>query len=126
MKRLNTTSFKMKFQELVQDIKPDIVSATAACEELKKSRKFSMVLKLVLVIGNYMNAGSRNAQAIGFEINFLPKLSGTKAADNKTTLLHFLAQLIEEKHPDCINFWEEIHHVDRAARGKFAFQLFVY
>ncbi len=109
----------MKFQESVQDIKPDIVNATTACEELKKSAKFAMIVKLVLAIGNYMNAGSRNAQAIGFEISFLPKLSSTKAADNKTTLLHFLAQIVEEKHYDCLNFWEEIIHVDKAARGLY-------
>jgi diaphanous 2 len=119
VKRLNAISFKMKFQESVQDIKPDIVNATTACEELKKSAKFAMIVKLVLAIGNYMNAGSRNAQAIGFEISFLPKLSSTKAADNKTTLLHFLAQIVEEKHYDCLNFWEEIIHVDKAARGLY-------
>lgn len=106
----------MKFQEMVQDIKPDIVSATAACEELRKSKKFSTILKLVLVIGNYMAAGSTFGQAIGFEISYLPKLKSTKAADNKTTLLHFLVQQVEEEHPDCLNFWEEIHHVDRASR----------
>lgn len=117
VKRLNAISFKMKFLELVNDIKPDVVSATTACEELRKSSKFAMIVKLVLAIGNYMNAGSRNAQAIGFEISFLPKLSSTKALDNKTTLLHFLAQMVEEKHPDCLNFAEEIIHVDKAARG---------
>lgn len=116
VKRLNAISFKMKFQECVQDIKPDVVNATIACEELLKSNKFAMIVKLVLAIGNFMNAGSRNARAIGFEISFLPKLSSTKASDNKTTLLHFLAQIVEEKHYECLNFWEEIIHVDKAAR----------
>ena len=36
-------SFKLKFTELVQDIKPDVVAACAACEEVKKSSKFSKV-----------------------------------------------------------------------------------
>jgi diaphanous 2 len=117
VKRLNAISFKMKFCESVQDIKPDVVNATTACEEVRKSAKFSLIVKLVLAIGNFMNAGSRNAQSIGFEISFLPKLSSTKAADNKTTLLHFLAETVEQKHSDCLNFWEEIIHCDKAARG---------
>lgn len=101
----------------MQDIKPDIVGATTACEEIRKSRKFAVVLKLVLIIGNFMGSGSRTqAQAIGFEISFLPKLSGIKASDNKNTLLHFLAEIVEDKHSDCLNFWEDLHHVDRAAR----------
>ncbi|CAG2100841.1 unnamed protein product [Medioppia subpectinata] len=116
VKRLNAISFKMKFKESVQDIQPDVVNATIACEELRKSPKFALIVKLVLVLGNYMNAGSRNAQSIGFEISFLPKLSSTKAADNKSTLLHFLAQTVEQKHPECLNFWEEIIHCDKAAR----------
>ncbi|XP_054162866.1 protein diaphanous homolog 2-like isoform X2 [Oppia nitens] len=115
-KRLNAISFKMKFAESVNDIKPDVVNGTTACEELRKSTKFKHIVKVVLAIGNFMNAGSRNAQAIGFEISFLPKLSSTKAADNKTTLLHFLAQVVDEKHTDCQNFWEEIIHTDKAAR----------
>ena len=36
-------SFKLKFTELVQDIKPDVVAAVAACEEVKKSAKLSKV-----------------------------------------------------------------------------------
>ena len=52
----------------------DIVVATAACEEVKNSSKFARLLELVLLVGNYMNTGSRNAQAFGFEINFLTKV----------------------------------------------------
>ena len=34
------------------------------------------------------------------------------------TLLHFLAQVVEDKHPDIMGFIDEITHTDRAARGK--------
>lgn len=114
--RLKSISFKMRFPELVQDIKPDVVAATAACEEMQSSKKLCVVLQLVLLIGNYMNAGSRNEQAVGFEINFLTKLNGTKALDHKTTLLHYLAEVVETKYPEVLNFHEELLHVDRAAR----------
>lgn len=114
--RLKSTCFKIKFSELVQDIKPDIVAATAACDEVKKSKRFATILRLVLLFGNYMNSGSRNGEAFGFEISFLPKLSSTKAQDNRTTLLHFLTEIVEQKHPDCLNFHQDLHHVDLAAR----------
>lgn len=53
----------------------DIVSATAACEEVKQSGKFKRLLELVLLIGNYMNAGSKKERSVGFEMNFLTKVS---------------------------------------------------
>ncbi|XP_067949319.1 protein diaphanous homolog 2-like isoform X2 [Watersipora subatra] len=114
--RLNSILFKMRFNDLVDDIKPDIVAATAACEEVKQSGKFKKLLELVLLIGNYMNAGSKKEQSIGFEMNFLTKLENTKSQDQKQTLLHFLAQIVEEKFPDVLDYENELIHVDQAAR----------
>lgn len=75
--RLNAILFKLQFGEQVENIKPEIVSVTAACEELRKSENFSSLLELTLLVGNFMNAGSRNAGAFGFNISFLCKVSGT-------------------------------------------------
>ena len=52
----------------------DIVAATAACEEIRDSKKFAKLLELVLLVGNYLNSGTKNAQAVGFEISYLPKV----------------------------------------------------
>ena len=72
---MKSLSFMLRFDELVQDIKPDIVAGTAACEEVKGSKKFAKILELILLLGNYMNSGSKNGQAFGFEISFLTKVS---------------------------------------------------
>lgn len=53
----------------------DIVAATAACEEVKKSKKFARMLELILLLGNYMNSGSKNGGVYAFEMNFLTKVS---------------------------------------------------
>ncbi|XP_038219830.1 protein diaphanous [Zerene cesonia] len=94
----------------------DIVSGTAACEEVKASGKFAKILELLLLLGNYMNTGSNNAGAYGFEISFLTKLTSTKDLENKQTLLHYLVDTIESKFPDVLSFAEEMPHIDRAAR----------
>ncbi|XP_011685321.1 PREDICTED: protein diaphanous isoform X2 [Wasmannia auropunctata] len=114
--RLRSLSFMLRYEELVQDIKPDIVAATAACEEVKSSKKFARILELILLLGNYMNSGSKNGQAFGFEISFLTKLTSTKDIDNKQTLMHYLVNTIERKFPECLSFVEELAHVDRASR----------
>jgi len=43
-------------------------------------------------------------------------LTSTKDAENKTTLLHYLVDIIEEKFPEVLSFSEEVVHVDRASR----------
>ncbi|XP_069749530.1 protein diaphanous homolog 2 isoform X2 [Narcine bancroftii] len=114
--RLKNILFKLQFEEYLNNIKPDIMNVTIACEELKKSENFSKLLELVLLIGNYMNAGSRNAQTFGFNISYLCKLKDTKSVDQKVTLMHFLAEITEEKYPDILKFTDEISHIESASK----------
>ncbi|XP_056134273.1 protein diaphanous homolog 3 [Lampris incognitus] len=114
--RLSHILFRLQFEEQVNNLRPDILSVNAACDEVRKSRSFGCLLELVLLLGNYMNSGSRNAQSYGFDLSSLCKLKDTKSADQKTTLLHFLAQVCEEEFPEVIKFVDDLGHVDRASR----------
>uniref|UniRef100_UPI0037E855E0 protein diaphanous homolog 3-like n=1 Tax=Semicossyphus pulcher TaxID=241346 RepID=UPI0037E855E0 len=114
--RLSNILFRLQFEEQVNNLRPDILAVNAACDEVRKSRSFGRMLEVVLLLGNYMNAGSRNAQSYGFDLSSLCKLKDTKSADQTTTLLHFLAQVCEEEFPDVIKFVEDLEHVDRASR----------
>uniref|UniRef100_A0A8C4FC84 Diaphanous-related formin 2 n=1 Tax=Dicentrarchus labrax TaxID=13489 RepID=A0A8C4FC84_DICLA len=114
--RLNGILFKLTFEEQVNNIRPDIMNVTFACEEVKKSEGFCKLLELVLLVGNYMNAGSRNAQTFGFNISFLCKLRDTKSIGQNTTLLHFLAERCEENHEAILRFPDELEHVDSASK----------
>uniref|UniRef100_A0A8C6U6K2 Diaphanous-related formin 3 n=1 Tax=Neogobius melanostomus TaxID=47308 RepID=A0A8C6U6K2_9GOBI len=114
--RLNHILFRLQFEEQVTNLRPDILAVSSACEEVRKSPAFGRLLELVLLLGNYMNAGSRNAQSFGFDLSSLCKLKDTKSTDQKTTLLHFLAQVCEEEFPDVIKFADDLEHVDRASR----------
>lgn len=56
---------------------------------------------------------------------FFIQLKDTKSADQKTTLLHFLAQVCEVEFPDVIKFADDFGHVERASRGKsYYYQLY--
>ncbi|XP_035525704.1 protein diaphanous homolog 1-like [Morone saxatilis] len=116
MPRLQAIVFKLQFEEQLNNIKPDVVSVTAACEELRKSESFSKLLEIILLVGNYMNAGSRNGKAFGFSISYLCKLRDTKSADLKQTLLHFLADVCQEQYPEVMTFADELIHVEKASR----------
>lgn len=114
--RLHSLNFKLCWTDMVQDIKPDVVAGTAACEEVKNSKKFAKVLELILLFGNYLNTGSKNGEAYGFEIGYLTKLTNTKDFENKSTLLHYIVDTIENKFPDALTFHEDLSHVAKAAR----------
>ncbi|KAM4664393.1 protein diaphanous homolog 2 [Discoglossus pictus] len=114
--RLHGTLFKLTFEEHISNIKPDIISVTIACEEMKKSENFKRMVELVLLVGNYMNSGSRNAQSLGFNISFLCKIRDTKSSDQKTTLLHFLAEICEERFKEILKFPDELEHVESASK----------
>uniref|UniRef100_A0A3P8V5V6 Diaphanous related formin 1 n=1 Tax=Cynoglossus semilaevis TaxID=244447 RepID=A0A3P8V5V6_CYNSE len=114
--RLQAIQFKLQFEEQLNNIKPDVVSVTAACEELRQSQNFSTLLQIILLIGNFMNSGSRNGKAFGFSISYLCKLRDTKSADQKQTLLHFLADVCQEQYPDIMGFPDELIHVEKASR----------
>ncbi|XP_061442111.1 protein diaphanous homolog 1 [Rhineura floridana] len=114
--RLSAILFKLQFNEQVENIKPEIVSVTAACEEVRKSENFSNLLSIILLVGNYMNAGSMNAGAFGFNISFLCKLRDTKSVDQKLTLLHFLAETCELEYPEVLKFPDELIHVEKACQ----------
>ena len=73
--------------------------------------------QVVLLMGNYMNSGSKNQQSYGFELNYLTKLSHTRSVDQKTTLLHFLANTIEAKFPEVLDFDKDLRNVEAASRG---------
>ncbi|XP_056132785.1 protein diaphanous homolog 1 [Lampris incognitus] len=114
--RLQAILFKLQFEEQLNNVKPDVVSVAAACEEVRKSQAFAKLLELILLVGNFMNAGSRNAKAFGFTISYLCKLRDTKSADQKQTLLHFLADMCQEQYPDVMSFPDELLHVEKASR----------
>ncbi len=68
-------------------------------------------------MGNYMNAGSRNQQSYGFDLSYLTKLGATKSADQKTTLIHFLANTVEAKFPDVMDFAQELRNIEEASKS---------
>lgn len=50
--------------------------------------------------------------------SFWFQLLDTKSTDRKQTLLHFIANVIQEKYPDVNNFYCELHFLDKAALGE--------
>ncbi|MBN3295031.1 DIAP1 protein, partial [Amia calva] len=126
MARLHAILFKLQFQEQLDDMRSDVEAVTVAIEGQRESKSFSELLELLLLIGNFLNADSNNADAFGFRLSYLCKLINTRSTDLKMTLLHFLVQLCEEKYPEMLHLIEDLKPVERASKvsGEFLRQCF--
>ena len=51
------------------------MNSREASDELMSSKKFQKLLEIILMVGNYLNTGSRNAQSLGFDLNYLTKVN---------------------------------------------------
>lgn len=114
--RLQSLSFRLNFPDMYEEIRPDIYSVINACKDVQESKKFHKILELILLLGNHMNYGAKNELVYGFEISFLTKLTSTKDYENKQTLLHYITEVVAKKYPECLNFYEELSHIDKASR----------
>ena len=117
-KRLRSLIFKYKFPEQQDEIKVDLIAGIEACNDVRNSSKFQKLLEVLLLVGNIMNSGSANLEgSFGFDMRFLPKFLGTKANDNRRTLLHLVAQIVSDKHPHLLAFSEDFGaFIEQASR----------
>ncbi|EAL50648.1 formin homology 2 family protein [Entamoeba histolytica] len=105
--KLEAFACKLEFPVKLSEILPDIKKVEVACKQLLESKKLLRLMEVILLIGNYLNQGTARAKCHGFSFNTLQKLSDTKTGDNKRTLLHFIASIVEEKYKDDVLGWDE-------------------
>ena len=57
------------------------------------------LFQIVLDVGNALNAGTAKGNAVGFKLSTLLKLAELKAVDKKTTLLHYVVDVVRKNAP---------------------------
>ena len=96
-RRLAAFSFRLHLPTLLESIRGRCDVVRRASEELCGSAGLALVLRQMLTIGNIMNEGSRKGQASGITLDSLLKLTHTKGADKKTTVLDYVVTLCLDK-----------------------------
>ncbi|XP_016383069.1 LOW QUALITY PROTEIN: formin-like protein 1 [Sinocyclocheilus rhinocerous] len=112
--RINTLTFMGNFPESVKRLQPQLDAIIAASVSLKSSSKLKKMLEIILAFGNYMNSSKRGA-AYGFRLQSLDLLLDTKSTDRTQTLMHFIANMVQDKYPELAGFHTELRFVDKAA-----------
>ena len=104
----------LSFEELYPGVNECFQYMQKACDEIKSNENFKLVLSIILTIGNIMNGGTLKGQADGFNLDLLPKLSGTK--DNKgKSILAFICKKLKEKNPNFSNIKNECPNLLKAS-----------
>nr|KAJ3420068.1 hypothetical protein HK105_006158 [Polyrhizophydium stewartii] len=115
--KLKAMHFKSCFPEYEDDAETLIRGLQKASEDVIQSKKIAELLKVVLALGNYLNAGARGG-AYGFKLGSLLKMVDTKSTiqGRKHTLLHYLAELIGRKFPEIEGFEKDLIHVEEGCK----------
>uniref|UniRef100_A0A1I7XS01 FH2 domain-containing protein n=1 Tax=Heterorhabditis bacteriophora TaxID=37862 RepID=A0A1I7XS01_HETBA len=106
--RLDMIIFKLRFHEILNELKSGISSITEACEAIRRSKGFTTFLELALLFGNFMGQSMKTYKdTFAFEMSVLPKLVDTKDVDNKHTLLHHMVESMKRVDPKNSRFVQE-------------------
>ncbi|XP_071485950.1 uncharacterized protein [Diadema antillarum] len=114
--RVESMLLREEFTANMDYLMPSIEAIVQASRELLKCVSLKDILHLVLMTGNFLNAGGYAGNAVGFKMSSLLKLVETRANKPRMNLLHYVAQLAEEKDPDLLHFPEELLHLEEASR----------
>lgn len=121
--KLDCLVLKMVLETKVKEIKSRVGCIEKACEELKKSEKFKLLIESVLMIGNLLNNQNEDAkrvvmvQAISFDS--LSSLSSTKGYDKKTSLLSYLESVLNEELPSVFDVYSDLPDLEAATHESF-------
>lgn len=80
-KKLQSMIFISEFQIRMDELKWDVGHLSAACEELRTSTRFKMLLAMILMIVNKINSSAEDDETIahGFSLDSLSKLCEVSA-----------------------------------------------
>ncbi|KAI6237903.1 hypothetical protein M3Y95_00313600 [Aphelenchoides besseyi] len=115
--RLKCLNIIRSFQERIDGLKPFFASVIKASSALSGSGRLKQLLALLLAVGNFLNYGKRNGNAMGFTIRSLNGIHDVKSAlKADRTLLHYVVELIEEKFPDLLKLKKELGFIFDATK----------
>lgn len=98
--RLECFILKLGFPARLADLKPAVLRVKKANTEMStKAANFHKMLEIVLAIGNFVNFKQSRDASMGIQLSTLSRLHETVTTDSKDTLLEYIVDFIENKHP---------------------------
>ena len=105
--RLDLWIFKLQFEELCQDERDKVELYSTAYRTMNDSAAFKHMLQYVLLVGNYLNSGTKKGGVPGFSVEGLNALAANKSADKSESLLSFIVKQLRVYNPEALTFTGE-------------------
>lgn len=77
------------------------------------------VLYMVVVAGNFLNAGGYAGNAVGVKLSSLQKLTDIRANKPGMNLIHFVALQAEKRNRELMNFPDKLTTLENASKYEY-------
>lgn len=114
--RIESMLLKDEFSANLLYLEPAIESVNMAAQEIKECKDLHEILYMVLVAGNFLNAGGYAGNAAGFEMMSLVKLADIRANKPGMNLIHYVALEAEKKNSKLLKFPDTMVNLEEAAK----------
>lgn len=114
--RVESMLLKEEFATNLGFLEPSINAILFAGDDLMNNVQLREVLYMVVVAGNFLNAGGYAGNAAGVKLASLQKLTDIRANKPGMNLIHFVALQAEKKNPNLLAFAENLTALDNASK----------
>uniref|UniRef100_A0A8D8M827 FH2 domain-containing protein 1 n=1 Tax=Cacopsylla melanoneura TaxID=428564 RepID=A0A8D8M827_9HEMI len=90
--------------QLLNELSSQIKVLKTACHILMKDSNLVEFLGITLTLGNLLNTGSYAANAVGFKVSDLTKLTDMRANKPQMTFLHYVILVAKTQNPAILDF----------------------
>lgn len=113
--KLSLLSYLDSCEEILHNVGPQVATVTTASGCLMKSERLRKLLAVILAYGNFMNSQRRGCAA-GFKLSVLDRLLDMRTRDREANLMHYIAETLERKYPDVVNFMDDLVGLEQASK----------
>lgn len=117
--KLSIWTFTFDYSENYEGIETTVKYVRGACDEVRKSEHLKKLFGYVVAVGNILNGGTMKGQADGFNLDFLPKLSGLKDNTNKN-LVQVICAMIKKEDESFENIKKQYPNLSEAGKVTMA------
>jgi len=114
--RLELWIFKMTFDELISDQQTKVDSIKGAHDVIKESTRLKAILRLILAVGNYLNADNKKGEADAVGLDVFDKLWGMKSNGKDFNLLMYIYELAQKNSPEDCDLHKDLDPVVEAKK----------
>lgn len=111
--RLELWLFKLDFETVEGEIAEHLMDLKIGMEELKRSKTFKDIIRVLRDIGNFLNS----CDAKGFQLDYLSRVPEVKDTVQKHSLLQHVCSIILEKCKDTTDLHADLGGISRCSKA---------